>query len=354
MENREWRIENGDWRMEIGEWRLENGDWGLEIGGLRGRAYNGGMARGITRRRFLKLMLGGTATAGLSALGGVGYATLVEPHWLAVERVDVPIPGLPASLDGFTIVQLSDLHRGPDVTQEDIAQAVELALRQEADRSAEPLPRAQAEGRSRRSLVVLTGDYVSVSAEYAPSCAESLSPLAASGNALACMGNHDHWTGAEAVAGALTDAGITVLRNAAREVADGLWVAAVDDVWERYADRSAELTAKPGEGVGGSAGRCHSRAPGPRARLRRRGGRQRAGEPATFGPFPRRAGAVTPRRTTGAALPGPQVPGGALPGGRHVALRQPGRGADQSGGALQLPAGGDGSEAAASGHSRSL
>jgi predicted MPP superfamily phosphohydrolase len=185
-------------------------------------------------------MLGGTAAAGLSALGGVGYTTLVEPHWLAVERVDVPIPDLPASLDGFTIVQLSDLHRGPDVTQEQVAQAVELALQQEAH------------------LVVLTGDYVSVSAEYAASCAESLSPLAASGgeapprfggagggNVLACLGNHDHWTDADAVAGALADAGITVLRNAAREVADGLWVAAVDDVWERHADLEQALEGVP-------------------------------------------------------------------------------------------------------------
>ena len=173
------------------------------------------------------MMLGSTATVGLSALGGTGYAALVEPHWLALERVDVPLPGLPAGLDGFTIVQLSDLHRGPEVTQENIAQAVELALRQEAD------------------LVVLTGDYVTGSAEYAPSCAASLSPLAASGDALACLGNHDHWTDAEAVAGALIDAGLTVLRNAAREVADGLWVAAVDDVWERYADLEKALEGVP-------------------------------------------------------------------------------------------------------------
>jgi predicted MPP superfamily phosphohydrolase len=137
-------------------------------------------------------------------------------------------------------VQLSDLHRGPKVTQEQVSQAMELALRQEAH------------------LVVLTGDYVSVSAEYAPSCAESLSSLTASsgaapprfggaggGNVLACLGNHDHWTDADVVAGALTDVGITVLRNAAREVADGLWVAAVDDVWERYADLEKALEEVP-------------------------------------------------------------------------------------------------------------
>jgi predicted MPP superfamily phosphohydrolase len=172
-------------------------------------------------------MLGSTATAGFSVLGGVGYATFIEPQWLAVERVNVPLPGMPADLNGFTIVQLSDLHRGPEVTQEDLARAVTLALQQEAD------------------LVVLTGDYVSDSAAYAFSCADALSPLLASGDVLACLGNHDHWTDADTVAGALAGAGLTVLRNTAREVADGLWVAAVDDVWERYADLEKALEEVP-------------------------------------------------------------------------------------------------------------
>jgi len=231
----------------------------------------------ITRRRFLRLILGTTAMGGLATLGGAGYATLVEPYWPAVKRVNVPLPGLPAHLDGFTITQLSDLHRGPVVTQEDIGRAVALALEQEAD------------------LAVLTGDYVSSSAKYAPSCAQALAPLASSsplpsrerpgqansplppgeglgqadsplplreglgegnsplppreglgeGGALASLGNHDHWTDADTVAGALSDAGLTVLRNAAREVADGLWIAAVDDVWEQRADLDQALADVP-------------------------------------------------------------------------------------------------------------
>jgi len=164
----------------------------------------------------------------MSALGGGGYVSLVEPHWLAVERVDVPLSSLPTGLEGFTIAQLSDLHRGPVVSREDIAAAVEVVLRLEAD------------------LIVLTGDYVSGSSSYALSCAEALSPLADSGrDVLACLGNHDHWTDARAVARALDAVGIDVLCNAAREAADGLWVAAVDDVWERQADLDKALEGVP-------------------------------------------------------------------------------------------------------------
>ena len=64
----------------------------------------------------LKSILSSTATTALSALGATNYSTLVEPHWLALERVDVPLPHLPAHLNGFTTAQLSGLRRGPEMT----------------------------------------------------------------------------------------------------------------------------------------------------------------------------------------------------------------------------------------------
>jgi len=194
-------------------------------------AYNADMTRRFTRRYFLKLILGSSATVGLSALGATCYSALIEPHWLALERANVPLVGLPEELDGFTIAQLSDLHRGSTIAQEDIAKAVEVALQQAPD------------------LIVLTGDYVTASARYAPSCAQALSPLAVHTEVLACLGNHDHWTDADVVADALVQTGITVLRNAAKEAKHGLWVAAVDDVWERYADLDTALEGVPTDAV---------------------------------------------------------------------------------------------------------
>ncbi|HET89927.1 MAG TPA: metallophosphoesterase [Chloroflexi bacterium] len=184
----------------------------------------------FTRRYFLRLMMGSAAAAGISTLGGLGYAGLVEAHWLALQHVDIPWSAThPLQGDDFTIVQLSDLHRGPVMTAEHITRAVNLALGQSPD------------------LAVLTGDYVSESADYAVSCAEALSPLTAHCPVLACLGNHDHWTDAERVTQALTDVRITVLRNTAQNVADGLWVAAVDDVWERHADLDLALESVPAD-----------------------------------------------------------------------------------------------------------
>jgi predicted MPP superfamily phosphohydrolase len=189
------------------------------------------MTQRFTRRYFLRLLLGSTATVGLSALGGAGYAALVEPSWLILRRVDIPIPDLPTELNGYTIAQLSDLHRGPDITQQTISRAAELVMREDP------------------ALVALTGDYVSISAAYAASCAEALSPLASFGKAIACLGNHDHWTNADMVTQSLGNVGITVLRNTAQQIEDWLWVTAVDDVWEQHADLDKALSAIPASAI---------------------------------------------------------------------------------------------------------
>ena len=55
----------------------------------------------LTRRGFLKVFGGATLGLGASCLVGYGYVFYVEPHWLSVERVDVPIQGLPRAFEGF-------------------------------------------------------------------------------------------------------------------------------------------------------------------------------------------------------------------------------------------------------------
>ncbi len=181
----------------------------------------------MSRRQFLRRALVGTAALSAATLGGAAYAALVEPGWLALERQDVALPGLPAALDGLRLTFFSDLHRGPYVTQEEIGQAVDLALHAEAD------------------YVLLGGDFVSESADFVASCAAELGRLAAQRTVYACLGNHDHWTDAQIVSRALSQAGVRVLRNEAVELADGLWVAAVDDVWEQHNDLDAALAAVP-------------------------------------------------------------------------------------------------------------
>jgi len=142
------------------------------------------------------------------------YAFWIEPRWIQITRIEIPIPGLPQDLDGLAIAQLSDLHLGPHIEARHIGRAVDLVNDLKPD------------------LVVLTGDYVSGSADFAGPCAVELSRLNAPYGVSAVLGNHDEWTSAETVAQELRHVGIRVLRNEAQEIhvgAASLWLLGIDD-----------------------------------------------------------------------------------------------------------------------------
>jgi predicted MPP superfamily phosphohydrolase len=144
--------------------------------------------------------------------------------------VDIPIRGLPTSLQGFTIAQLSDFHVGPHVKAEDVQQAVEITNKLSPD------------------LVVLTGDYVFESAQHSAACAGELAALKAKHGVYAILGNHDFWTDAAVVAASLRQAGLDVLCNEHRQLqrsgAD-LWLVGIEDVWSGKPDLQAALEGVP-------------------------------------------------------------------------------------------------------------
>src|SRR5688572_31450360 len=93
----------------------------------------------LSRRRFL--VAGSTALAS-AAMVGI-YTWQIEPHWVELVRRPMPLPNLPPSLVGRTVLQLSDLHVGPRVDSGYLIETLQEAARLTAD------------------LVVLTGDFIS-------------------------------------------------------------------------------------------------------------------------------------------------------------------------------------------------
>lgn len=168
----------------------------------------------------------------LAALGGFGAAYIwkVEPGWLAVERLEIPLAGLPSGLDGLRIAQLSDLHAGADLPPERLDAALRTVARLESD------------------LLVVTGDWVTYDAADAFPAARAVARWSPPLGIYAILGNHDHWTDAETVARAVQEAGITLLRNQRVRFSAGgetLWLAGVDDVWEEHHDLDAALAGVP-------------------------------------------------------------------------------------------------------------
>lgn len=184
----------------------------------------------MDRRNFLKLAAAGAAAGVGAAALGAGWATLIEPNWPVVERISVTLPRLPARLDGLRVAQLSDFHISSYTTAGDIERAATLAMRQSPD------------------VIVLTGDFIWREVwQYAEELVEPLRTLRAPLGVYAVLGNHDHWEDAALATRVLAEAGVTLLVNQAvrLETDAPLWLAGLDDVWERKHDMAAALAGAP-------------------------------------------------------------------------------------------------------------
>jgi predicted MPP superfamily phosphohydrolase len=149
--------------------------------------------------------------AGLAQLARSAFA---EPYQLAVEQHAIGLKRLPRELDGFRIVQLSDIHHSPFTGREQVERAVEVANSLQPD------------------VIALTGDYVSHEREYVQPCAEMLGKLRARRGVYAVLGNHDNWVDAELVTDLFGLAGIKVLNNEGMRFEDkgaSFWLAGVND-----------------------------------------------------------------------------------------------------------------------------
>jgi len=153
-------------------------------------------------------------------------SALTEPFRLTVEHQQIHLRRLPRELDGFRIVQLSDIHHSPFTSREQIERAVETANSLQPD------------------IVALTGDYVSKERAYAAPCAELMGELRARHGVFAVLGNHDHWTDAALITDLFRAEGITVLVNQGMRFEDkgaAFWLAGVDDTMVGLEDLSLAL-----------------------------------------------------------------------------------------------------------------
>lgn len=139
-------------------------------------------------------------------------------HWeraeLLTPEIDIAIRGLPPEFAGYRIALVTDLHRGPVVPV--------WWLEHLADRVVELKP----------DLVVLGGDFVSHARSDLRDLQRVLARYTAADGAIAVLGNHDHWVGADAVAAVIRGAGAEIMHNRHRLIRRGaaaLAVGGVDD-----------------------------------------------------------------------------------------------------------------------------
>ncbi len=167
----------------------------------------------LCNSRTMRLGAIGLGASGASLLS---YVRFVEPARPVVERVTIPITGLPAHRDGMTIVLLSDFHYHDGERRNYFRRIVKQTNALQPD------------------LVTLAGDFIAYHARDIFWIADELAQLTARDGVYAVLGNHDGRFGhpyKEIVTTyGLRHAGLCLLKNEAI-LLDGFAVAGVESLF---------------------------------------------------------------------------------------------------------------------------
>jgi predicted MPP superfamily phosphohydrolase len=127
------------------------------------------------RRQFLRTAAGTTLAA--APLIGAGFGFLVRNDFRLVE-IKVHIPNLAKDLQGLRLVQVTDIHLSPFLSERQFERAIDMANETRAD------------------IVLVTGDLITRGGDPLDACLRQLARLR--GNVkLGCLGNHEIYTNTE-------------------------------------------------------------------------------------------------------------------------------------------------------------
>ncbi len=120
-----------------------------------------------------------------------------------VVDVEVKLAKLPKALDGFTIVQLTDLHVGLTIDRHFVQRVVDITNKLAPD------------------LVALTGDFVDGKVDDLRDEIAPLANLRAKHGVFAVTGNHEYYSGVEPWVAQISTLGVRYLRNERVVIGDG-------------------------------------------------------------------------------------------------------------------------------------
>jgi predicted MPP superfamily phosphohydrolase len=149
------------------------------------------------------------AGGGLASFGA--FRAFSPPR---ITEVPLRLARLPKALEGFTLVQLSDVHIGPVLKRAFLMELVQRTNQLKPD------------------LISITGDLVDGTPRYLGSAVEALTSLRSKYGTYFVTGNHDYYSGADEWVSVLQGFGIQTLRNRRVEIGDAggsIDVIGVDD-----------------------------------------------------------------------------------------------------------------------------
>lgn len=194
----------------VWDWAKALAGWIHNQGAASAAAQTPGVSTGVSRR---SLLAGGPGLLVGSIYGLAAYEVYSNLNEIDVSKEhSIPIPHLPRSLDGMTIVQFSDLHVGPYIREKELRHIVSLTNQLHPD------------------LVVITGDVLDRHLSSLPDAVNGLKGLRAPLGIFSVLGNHDYYAdrystaryrGGVRITTGMDSIGIRTLRNEVIRVGSG-------------------------------------------------------------------------------------------------------------------------------------
>ena len=134
----------------------------------------------------------------------MGFGVFVERSNIRLREIDVPISNLPPDLEGLRLVQISDIHLSPFLSEAELARAIAMA------------------NETRAHIALVTGDLITMRGDPLDACLDQIARLRADAGVFGCLGNHEIYANAEeytARRGARL--GIRILRRQAQSLRFG-------------------------------------------------------------------------------------------------------------------------------------
>jgi predicted MPP superfamily phosphohydrolase len=165
----------------------------------------------LSRRQFLARATYAYAAAGL---GVSAYGIWSAERLPSIARRTLVFPDLPLPLNGLRIAHLSDVHAGIHMSEEKMREIVKQTNALGAD------------------LIVQTGDMIDISQSFIPDYVRAFRDLQAPLGVVTVLGNHDRYTGQDAVIRGVKDAGQVFVKNGVHVIERGaaaLALVGIDD-----------------------------------------------------------------------------------------------------------------------------
>ena len=148
----------------------------------------------------------------------------VDTFTIRTRQTEFHVPGLPRELDGFRIVQISDMHADPRTGDGKLQPYVERINSLKPD------------------LILFCGDLVSSGTAFIERGAAVMGKMEARRGVYACLGDHDHFSDKEMVRQSLQKNGVTVLDNVSTVVPVGTTYLSLTGITNVYRSRPSPGT----------------------------------------------------------------------------------------------------------------